>query len=223
MQLLSDGDLESEIYRSHQSDEIAAMANSLEIFRDSMIKARALSADQDKDRLAKAERATRMEARIVEFESTVRAALDSLQISADSMQTTAKSMSATADQSSALVSAVASAAEETSVNVQTVSAGTEELSSSIAEIGRQVVTSAEIARKAVDEAGATDATMQGLSDNAGRISVVIDLNSDHRVTNKPARAQRNYRGGAGGRSRPRICGGRLRSEEPGQPDRERDR
>jgi methyl-accepting chemotaxis protein len=73
------------------------------------------------------------------------------------------------------VNAVASAAEETSVNVQTVSAGTEQLSSSIAEISRQVVTSAEIARKAVDEAGATDATVQSLADSASRISVVVDL------------------------------------------------
>ena len=175
MQLLSDGDLESEIYQSSQKDEIAAMANSLHVFRESMIEGRALSADQDKDRIAKAERASRMEARIVEFETTVRAALESLQNAAGSMQTTAQSMSATADQSSALVSAVASAAEETSVNVQTVSSGTEELSSSIEEIGRQVVTSAEIARKAVQEAGATDATMQGLADNAARISVVVDL------------------------------------------------
>ena len=175
MQLLSGGDLESEIFRSKQRDEVAAMANSLEVFRESMIKARALSADQDKDRSAKAERATRMEARIVEFEATVRTALDGLQKSANSMQTTAQRMSATADQSSALVSAVASAAEETSVNVQTVSSGTEELSTSISEIGRQVVTSSEIARKAVDEAGQTDATMQGLAENASRISVVVDL------------------------------------------------
>src|SRR3982075_1484818 len=175
MQLLSSGDLESEIYCSSQRDEIAAMANSLQVFRESMIEARALSADQDKDRIAKAERASRMEPRIVEFEATVRAALDSLQKSANSMQTTAQSMSATADQSSALVSAVAAAAEETSVNVQTVSSGTEELSSSISEIGRQVITSAQIARKAVDEAGLTDATMQGLAENAGRISVVVDL------------------------------------------------
>ena len=175
MQLLSDGDLQSEIYQSHQHDEIASMANSLQVFRESMIEARSLSADQDRDRIAKTERASRMEARIVEFEATVRAALDGLQNSAGSMQATAESMSATADQSSALVNAVASAAEETSVNVQTVSAGTEELSSSIAEIGRQVVTSAEIARKAVDEAGATDATMRGLAENASRISVVIDL------------------------------------------------
>ena len=175
MQLLSDGDLEAEIYRSSQRDEIAAMANSLQIFRESMVEARALSADQDKDRTAKAERASRMEARILEFEATVRSALESLQASANSMQETAQSMAATADQSSALVSAVASAAEETSVNVQTVSSGTEELSSSISEIGRQVITSAQIARKAVDEAGATDATMQGLAENASRISVVVDL------------------------------------------------
>ena len=175
MQLLSDGDLATDIYRSSQDDEIASMANALQIFRESMIEARALSADQDKDRAAKAERASRMEARIIEFEATVRGALDSLQKSANSMEGTAQSMSATADQSSALVGAVAAAAEEASVNVQTVSSGTEELSSSISEIGRQVITSSQIARKAVEEAGSTDATMQGLADNAGRISVVVDL------------------------------------------------
>jgi methyl-accepting chemotaxis protein len=175
MQLLSDGDLTSEIYRSGQHDEIASMASALQIFRESMIEAQSLGAEKDKDRAAKAERASRMEARIAEFETTVRSALDSLQTSANAMETTAQSMSVTADQSSALVSAVASAAEETSVNVQTVSSGTEQLSSSIAEIGRQVITSAQIARKAVNEAGVTDATMQGLAENAGRISVVVDL------------------------------------------------
>ena len=175
MQVLSSGDLESEVYQSHAQDEIGAMADSLQVFRESMIQSRALSAEQDKDRITKSERASRMEARIVEFESTVRTALDSLQSAAGSMQSTAQSMSATADQSNALVTAVATAAEQTSANVQTVSSGTEELSSSIEEIGRQVITSAEIARKAVDDAGETDATMQGLADNAARISVVVDL------------------------------------------------
>jgi len=175
MQLLSDGDLDTEIPQSRQRDEIATMADSLQVFRESMIEGRELTANQNQDRIAKAERASRMETQIADFETTVRNALSGLQTSASSMQTTAQSMSATADQSSALVSAVASAAEETSVNVQTVSAGTEELSSSISEIGRQVVTSAEIARKAVEEARATDTTMQGLADNAARISVVVDL------------------------------------------------
>ncbi|MDA9425943.1 MULTISPECIES: methyl-accepting chemotaxis protein [Bradyrhizobium] len=176
MQLLANGDIETEIYRSkNHNDEISVMANTLQVFRESMIEARALTNEQDKDRIAKAERAARIEAKIAEFESTVRSALDNLAQSANSMQSTAQSMSNTADQSNALVNAVASAAEETSVNVQTVSAGTEQLSSSIQEISRQVVTSAEIARKAVDEAGSTDATVQSLADSASRISVVVDL------------------------------------------------
>jgi methyl-accepting chemotaxis protein len=175
MQSLSAGDLDTEIARAKHSDEIGAMTDTLTVFRDSMVEARALASEQDKDRVAKAERAARMEAKIAEFESTVRSALDNLAQSANSMQSTAQSMSNTADQSNALVNAVASAAEETSVNVQTVSAGTEQLSSSIAEISRQVVTSAGIAKKAVDEAGATDATVQSLADSASRISVVVDL------------------------------------------------
>ena len=175
MQLLSEGDLETEIYCSHHNDEIVVMARSLEVFRENMITSRGLKSDQDKDRAVKAERVLRVEARIIEFAATVRAALEGLRTSANSMQTTAESMSATADQSSALVTAVASAAEETSTNVQTVSSGTEQLSSSISEISRQVINSAQIASKAVDEAGETDATMQGLTDSASRISVVIDL------------------------------------------------
>ncbi|WP_369720639.1 methyl-accepting chemotaxis protein [Bradyrhizobium sp. LLZ17] len=175
MQLLSAGDLDTEIVRSRQNDEIGAMKETLTVFRDSMIEARALASEQDKDRVAEAERAAHMEAKIAEFEGAMRSALDNLAQSANSMQSTAQSMSTTADQSNALVNAVASAAEETSVNVQTVSSGTEQLSSSIEEISKQVVTSAAIARKAVDEAGATDATMQTLADSASRISVVVDL------------------------------------------------
>jgi len=175
MQSLSAGNLDTEIDRGSRRDEIAVMAESLEVFRDTMIQARALSEEQDKDRAAKAERTARIEARIADFEATVRAAMEKLQASTNSMQETAQSMATTAERSSSLVTAVASAAEETSVNVQTVASGTDQLASSINEISRQVTTSAEIANKAVQEAGATDATMQGLADNAERISAVIDL------------------------------------------------
>ena len=175
MRGLSEGDLPAEVRHSRQQDEISVMASSLEVFRESMIRSQTLSSEQDQDRIAKAERAARIEAQIVSFEDKVRVALDSLMTSASTMQSTAESMSMTAEHSSELVNTVASAAEETSVNVQTVSAGTEELSSSIAEISRQVSNSAQIAANAVSEAGKTDTTMQGLADNANRISSVVDL------------------------------------------------
>ena len=175
MQRLSDGDLEVDVSSGRQQDEIAAMARSLEVFRESMIESNTLSGQQNKERTAKAERASRMETQIARFEDKVRAALESLTASAGMMQTAAQSMSATADRSSALAGAVAAAAEETSVNVQTVSSGTEELSSSISEISRQVTSSAQIAGNAVNDAKQTDATMQGLAENAARISSVVDL------------------------------------------------
>ena len=46
---------------------------------------------------------------------------------------------------------------------------------SIQEISRQVTNSTKIAANAVSEAGKTDTTMQGLADNASRISSVVDL------------------------------------------------
>jgi methyl-accepting chemotaxis protein len=175
MQRLAQGDLQAEVMASKTRDEVAEMAKSLEVFRESMIQSKTLAAEQDKDRAAKAERTARMESRVANFEETVRAALDMLMTSANAMQTTAEAMSGSADRSSALASAVAAAAEETSVNVQTVSSGTEELSSSIAEISRQVSSSTQVASKAVTEASATDSTMQGLADSARRISTVVDL------------------------------------------------
>jgi methyl-accepting chemotaxis protein len=175
MQRLSDGDLDVTISTGGRQDEIAAMERSLEVFRQSMIESNTLTGQQNKERTAKAERASRMETQIARFEDKVRAALESLVQSANMMQTAAQSMSATADRSSGLAGAVAAAAEETSVNVQTVSSGTEELSSSISEISRQVTSSAEIASNAVNDAKKTDATMQGLAENASRISSVVDL------------------------------------------------
>ncbi|MFX8512243.1 hypothetical protein ABTM04_20255, partial [Acinetobacter baumannii] len=91
-----EGDLDAEVKRGRQQDEIAVMADSLEVFRDSMIRSRTLSSEQDQDRLAKAERASRIEKQIVSFEDKVRAALDSLMTSANVMQATAESMSTSA-------------------------------------------------------------------------------------------------------------------------------
>jgi methyl-accepting chemotaxis protein len=175
MKRLAEGDLEAEVAASRAQDEVAEMARSLEVFRESMISARSLGAEQEKDRAVKAERAGKMEQQIGTFEDTVRSALDTLIASANAMQSTAENMSVSADKSSTLASAVAAAAEETSVNVQTVSSGTEELSSSIQEISRQVSNSTTVAGKAVTEAGETDSTMQGLADCASRISTVVDL------------------------------------------------
>ncbi|MBN9003749.1 MAG: methyl-accepting chemotaxis protein, partial [Rhizobiales bacterium] len=79
MKLLSNGDLETEIARGRHHDEIAVMADSLEVFRENMIRARTLGADRERDQLGRAEHASRMEARIADFEASVRGALERVQ------------------------------------------------------------------------------------------------------------------------------------------------
>ena len=59
-------------------------------------------------------------------------------------------MSSTASATNRQAGVVAAASEQTSTNVQAVASATEELSSSIAEIGRQVTQSTEIAARAVE-------------------------------------------------------------------------
>ena len=223
MKLLSDGDLDSEIYRSAQNDEIAEMSESLQVFRESMIAARAMTADQDKDRVAKAERASRMEARIVEFETTVRGALDSLQASANSMQSTAQSMSTSADQSSALVKRgrlrrrrdLGQRADRLLRHRGTVVVDLRDRPPG-RELGRDRPQGGRGSRRHRRH-HAGPRRQRGAHQRRGR------PDPDHRLADQPAGAQRHHRGGARRRSRPRLCGGRLRGEEPRQPDRESDR
>jgi methyl-accepting chemotaxis protein len=59
-----------------------------------------------------------------------------------------------------------------------VAAAAEELSASVAEITRQVASSAGVARRAVEEARATDAAVAGLADSAARIGDVVRLIND---------------------------------------------
>jgi methyl-accepting chemotaxis protein len=121
------------------------------------------------------ERQEAMRSMADDFESQVKAVVDTLSASAGQMESTAKSMSGIAEESQQKSIAVASATEEASMNVQTVASSAEELSSSIAEIGRQMNISTRIAGDAVTEAERTNDIVQGLSAAAQKIGDVVDL------------------------------------------------
>ncbi len=72
-------------------------------------------------------------------------------------------------------STVAAGAEEASANMQAVAASAEELTSSISEIDRQVINSADIATQAVDRAAAMNETITSLSGASSKITEVVKL------------------------------------------------
>ena len=179
MRKIAEGDTSTVIPALERGDEVGAMAQSVQVFKDNMIEAGLLRGEQDVLKgQADSERKLLLVRMADEFERGVLASLDSLAGSASEMQATSKSMSSTAIEASQQATSVAAVAEQASVNVQTVAAATEELSSSVSEIGRQVTQSTEIAGQAVSEANRTNVTVQGLSAAAQKIGDVVKLISD---------------------------------------------
>jgi methyl-accepting chemotaxis protein len=179
MRKLAGGDTDAEIPARDRADEVGAMAQSVQVFKESMVETLRLRHQQDAMKLqAEAEKKSLLGRMADEFEQGVRASLDTLAQSASDMRLMSQGMSATAEGTSHQANTVAAAAEEATANVQTVAAATEELSSSVAEIGRQVLHSTEIAGRAVEEANRTNVTVQGLSAAAAKIGDVVKLISD---------------------------------------------
>jgi len=176
---LAGGDTAAEIPAREQRDEIGAMAQSVQVFKDSMAETAQLRREQDAvKQKSEADKKALLGRMADEFEQGVGASLDTLARSATDMRSMSQSMSSTAEGASQQTNMVAAAAEEATTNVQTVAAATEELSSSVAEIGRQVTRSSEVAARAVQEANRTNVTVQGLSAAAAKIGDVVKLISD---------------------------------------------
>jgi len=172
MKTLADGRLEEEIPGIGRRDEIGAMAETVQVFKDNALRMRDLeSTDAETRKRAAEERTNAMHAIALEFESSVNGIVRSVASSAAGMQTTAQSMTHSATDASARAATVGSASEKASNDVGTVAAAAEELSSSVAEISRQVNQSNEIASKAVR----TNATVQVLSSGAEKIGEVVQL------------------------------------------------
>ena len=175
---LAEHDLEVAIPAVGRKDEIGRMADAVQVFKDSMMRADALAAEQAEARAVRERRAQLLEALTQSFDAEVNGVVDQLAAASTELQSSAQAMSATAEETSRQSSAVAAASEQTAANVQTVAAATEELSASITEIGTQVSQSASIAREAVAQAAETDRTVHALAEAAQQIGTIIGLIND---------------------------------------------
>jgi methyl-accepting chemotaxis protein len=178
MSLISGGDSSAEIPGRNRGDEIGDMSDALYIFKENMIENERLVAMQKSAQEEQQKRIELVENRTKEFESAVAKSLESVNGAASELTGSAESMSATAEQTGQQASTVATAAEEASVSVRTVSTATEELSTSLQEVGRQVESSAKVARDAVSESERINDQMVQLAEGAQKIGDVLDLIND---------------------------------------------
>ncbi|MCJ2081758.1 methyl-accepting chemotaxis protein [Methylobacterium sp. J-090] len=176
MRRLAAGDTDTPIPSVGRGDEIGTMAGTLDTFRDSLVRTRALEAETALARAgADAQRRAAALALADGFESAVGGILTRVTAAATQLRATAQGMAGTATDTARQSVAVAAAAEQAGANVTMVAAAAEELGSSVQEIGRQVDGSSTLAQRAVDEAAQTGAQMRDLSEAAARIGDVVAM------------------------------------------------
>ncbi|MGO1119796.1 methyl-accepting chemotaxis protein [Rhodovibrionaceae bacterium A322] len=175
MGALAQGDKEIRVPATKAKDEVGEMARAVLVFKEQAIETDRLTALQEAEQQAKAEKAARTEDLIKGFDNSVKEILGTVGKSTDKMQESAHYMSSLAESSSKQAMVVASASEEASNNVQTVAAASEELASSITEINRQVADSARVATEATQEAERTNQSVNSLNDASQKIGDVVTL------------------------------------------------
>ncbi|KZD08155.1 methyl-accepting chemotaxis protein [Oceanibaculum pacificum] len=178
MTRLASGDKSVAIPAVGRRDEVGSMAESVQVFKDNMIRNEELAAAAARQQQERNARAARVEELTDRFRNAVQTLLQTVSHSASDMQATAHSMSETASRTTERATAVAAAAEEASQNVNAVSAAAEELAQSIAEISRQVLQSSELAATASREAEETNQVVSELAEAATRIGEVVSLIND---------------------------------------------
>ncbi|MFN3461709.1 MAG: hypothetical protein ACK4ZN_11920, partial [Oceanibaculum sp.] len=134
MRRLSTGERDVAVLGAARRDEVGQMAAALHIFKENMIAAERLRAEQQAEQERQLERARRMAEEVERFDKVIAEVVNAVSSAATELQGTAQSLSSTAEQTAQQSNAVSAAAEEMSQNVQTVAAATEELSTSIREI-----------------------------------------------------------------------------------------
>jgi methyl-accepting chemotaxis protein len=178
MRKLAEGDLSAEIPAKENKDEVGAMAQADQVFKENAIRVKEMEAVAAAEADVKAKRAEKLSRLVADFDRRIGAVVTSVAAQGDQLKQSASAMSATAEETSRQATAVAAASEQASTNVQTVASAAEELSSSITEISRQVSESAKIAGQAVDEVQRTGRTVEALSQAAQKIGDVVKLISD---------------------------------------------
>jgi len=176
MRRLAEGDLDISIPSLRRKDEVGAMADAVQIFRDNAGRVRDLEIEQValKQR-SEAERRDAMRRVAGDFEATIGEIVKVVWSASSEIEDAAATLTTSAESTQGLSAGVAAASAQSSTNVTSAAAASEEMAASVNEIGRQVEDAQRIARSAVEQAERTNQRVATLSQAATRIGEVVKM------------------------------------------------
>jgi methyl-accepting chemotaxis protein len=175
---IADGDLETEVDTSG-SDEISAMARTVEVFRDNGREVERLRDEQQRAEARSAEERRLAMLNLADtFEQSVKAIVDQVGQSAAAMERSSETMVSASEQVKSESTGVRTVAEATSSNVNTVAAAAEELAASVQEISANISETSRVAQQAAEKAQNTDRIVASLDEESQKIGEVVSLIND---------------------------------------------
>jgi methyl-accepting chemotaxis protein len=175
MTALAGGEHKTPVPFTGRTDEIGAMARSVEVFRDNALARARLEAETASDAEARLRRQARVDALVGAFSGSIGAILGGVSDNAGRMEETARTLTGIAAEASGQAEGAAGASKQASDNVQSVAAASEELSASINEIASQIGQTNVVVERASAEAAGANQRVKALADAAGRIGEVLQL------------------------------------------------
>ncbi len=176
MRGLADGRYDIALDIRNKGDEVGAMAEAVEVFRENARQIEQLRQDRAETAArAEAGRKQELSGLALTFETAVRGVVGSVSTAAAEMRSTAQSMAATVSETRGQSNIVSTSSATASRNVESVAAAAEQLSASIAEISRQVANASGVADKAAAEGRSTNELVSHLVTAAERIGNVVGI------------------------------------------------
>ncbi|WP_231848841.1 methyl-accepting chemotaxis protein [Paramagnetospirillum magneticum] len=175
---LSRKEFQREVPAQSRKDEVGDMARTVEIFKEGLIRAEQLAAEQREAEWTKDRRARVVDNLLKEFNEEVTESLRGMADTAEQLEATSRALSDTAQGASAQATAVASAIEETAVNMRTAAGSAEQLAVSGEDISQRVALSVSVAGDASAEAIRTTTLINSLAEAVGKIGTVVALIND---------------------------------------------
>jgi methyl-accepting chemotaxis protein len=175
MGALARGDIDLRLETPKTRDEIAAMAASLVVFRDSAHERRRIEAEARQQRDLEALRQKNLEGAVRSFQVVIAEVIETVGGETNRMRDTALSLKALASTAASGAAEASEAANSAADHVQTVAAVGEELTASSDEISRQVTEANEAVGSATRLAGEADKGIAELVKSVEDIGTVVEM------------------------------------------------
>ena len=175
MKTLSGGDLSIEVIGMGRRDEIGAMANALQVFKEGLIQVTQMTDRQRHEQETKDARSARLAAMIDEFDQRTAGILGTVAQAADDLDATARGMAEVAQRSNHQAKKAINAATQTHMNIEVAADAVGEMIASIKEITEKASRSRVISEDCVEEVQRTDLTVAGMVSAAERIGNIVEL------------------------------------------------